>query len=104
RLRPRAGGALARRLRARGDGNARSRARAGRRGQAHGINVARRPAAGGLGRERERQCARAGAGRPMTNESGERRSRLVGDGDISVSFELFPPKTEKMEEALWSAI
>ncbi len=40
----------------------------------------------------------------MTNESGERRSRLVGDGDISVSFEFFPPKTEKMEEALWSAI
>jgi len=34
----------------------------------------------------------------------ERRSRLVGDGDISVSFEFFPPKTEKMEEALWSAI
>src|SRR5262249_27764354 len=34
----------------------------------------------------------------------ERRSRLVGDGDIAVSFEFFPPKTEKMEEALWSAI
>ncbi|HWB46075.1 MAG TPA: methylenetetrahydrofolate reductase [NAD(P)H] [Hyphomicrobiaceae bacterium] len=34
----------------------------------------------------------------------ERRSRLVGDGDISVSFEFFPPKTAKMEEALWSAI
>jgi methylenetetrahydrofolate reductase (NADPH) len=34
----------------------------------------------------------------------ERRSRLVGDGDINVSFEFFPPKTEKMEEALWSAI
>jgi methylenetetrahydrofolate reductase (NADPH) len=33
-----------------------------------------------------------------------RRSRLVGDGDIAVSFEFFPPKTEKMEEALWSAI
>ncbi len=40
----------------------------------------------------------------MTNEARERRSRLVGDGDISVSFEFFPPKTEKMEEALWSAI
>lgn len=25
-------------------------------------------------------------------------------GDISVSFEFFPPKTEKMEEQLWSAI
>ena len=34
----------------------------------------------------------------------ERRSRLVGDGDINVSFEFFPPKTEKMEEALWGAI
>jgi methylenetetrahydrofolate reductase (NADPH) len=29
---------------------------------------------------------------------------LVGDGDINVSFEFFPPKTEKMEETLWSAI
>ena len=34
----------------------------------------------------------------------ERRSRLVGDGDINVSFEFFPPKTEKMEEALWASI
>jgi len=34
----------------------------------------------------------------------ERRSRLVGDGDINVSFEFFPPKSEKMEEALWAAI
>lgn len=34
----------------------------------------------------------------------ERRSRLVGNGEISVSFEFFPPKTEKMEEALWTAI
>ena len=34
----------------------------------------------------------------------ERRSRLVGAGDIAVSFEFFPPKTEKMEEALWAAI
>ena len=30
--------------------------------------------------------------------------RLVGDGDIDVSFEFFPPKTEKMEETLWAAI
>ena len=36
--------------------------------------------------------------------TGQRRSRLVGDGDINVSFEFFPPKTEKMEETLWSAI
>jgi methylenetetrahydrofolate reductase (NADPH) len=34
----------------------------------------------------------------------ERRSRLLGDGDINVSFEFFPPKTEKMEGALWAAI
>ena len=34
----------------------------------------------------------------------ERRSRLVGDGDIKVSFEFFPPKTERMEESLWTAI
>ena len=34
----------------------------------------------------------------------ERRSRLVGDGEITVSFEFFPPKTERMEEALWTAI
>jgi methylenetetrahydrofolate reductase (NADPH) len=34
----------------------------------------------------------------------ERRSRIVGNGDIDVSFEFFPPKTEKMEEALWAAI
>src|SRR5436853_2818545 len=40
----------------------------------------------------------------MTDTGSERRSRLVGDGDIHVSFEFFPPKTEKMEEALWTAI
>jgi methylenetetrahydrofolate reductase (NADPH) len=34
----------------------------------------------------------------------ERRSRLVGAGEINVSFEFFPPATEKMEEALWTAI
>ncbi len=31
-------------------------------------------------------------------------SRIVGVGDIDVSFEFFPPKTEKMEEALWASI
>src|SRR5215475_290504 len=40
----------------------------------------------------------------MVDTNRERRSRLVGDGDINVSFEFFPPKTAKMEEALWSAI
>jgi methylenetetrahydrofolate reductase (NADPH) len=39
-----------------------------------------------------------------TVERSERRSRLVGNGDIDVSFEFFPPKTEKMEEALWTSI
>ncbi len=34
----------------------------------------------------------------------ERRSRIVGHGDIEVSFEFFPPKTDKMEETLWSSI
>src|SRR6478735_9853760 len=40
----------------------------------------------------------------MIDTNRERRSRLVGDGDINVSFEFFPPKTEKMEEALWASI
>ena len=34
----------------------------------------------------------------------ERKSKLLGSGDIVVSFEFFPPKTEKMEETLWSSI
>ena len=34
----------------------------------------------------------------------QRKSRLLGAGDISVSVEFFPPKTEKMEETLWAAI
>lgn len=33
-----------------------------------------------------------------------RRSRLVGEGDINVSFEFFPPATERMEQVLWEAI
>src|SRR5688500_7481589 len=40
----------------------------------------------------------------IPTEQRERRSRIVGSGDIDVSFEFFPPKTEKMEEALWSAV
>ena len=36
--------------------------------------------------------------------ASERKSRLLGDGDIGVSFEFFPPKTEKMEETLWAAV
>jgi methylenetetrahydrofolate reductase (NADPH) len=37
-------------------------------------------------------------------QPGERKSKLLGSGDIVVSFEFFPPKTEKMEETLWSSI
>jgi methylenetetrahydrofolate reductase (NADPH) len=37
-------------------------------------------------------------------QNNERKSKLLGSGDILVSFEFFPPKTEKMEETLWSAI
>jgi methylenetetrahydrofolate reductase (NADPH) len=29
---------------------------------------------------------------------------MLGSGEIQVSFEFFPPKTARMEEALWSAI
>lgn len=38
------------------------------------------------------------------NQTRERKSRLLGAGEISVSFEFFPPKSEKMEAALWSSI
>ena len=37
-------------------------------------------------------------------EINERKSKLLGSGDIVASFEFFPPKTEKMEETLWSSI
>lgn len=40
----------------------------------------------------------------MPPEGKERKSRLVGSGDIDVSFEFFPPKSEKMEENLWASI
>lgn len=33
-----------------------------------------------------------------------RKSRLIGSGEIRVSFEFFPPKNEKLEEALWKAV
>jgi methylenetetrahydrofolate reductase (NADPH) len=38
------------------------------------------------------------------NSQSPRKSRLIGSGEIAVSFEFFPPKTDKMEEALWAAI
>ena len=37
-------------------------------------------------------------------DTHERKSRLLGADEIQVSFEFFPPKTEKMEATLWSAI
>ena len=37
-------------------------------------------------------------------ETKEKKSRLLGAGEIGVSFEFFPPKTEKMEDQLWSSI
>lgn len=40
----------------------------------------------------------------MSAEFTEKKSRLLGAGDIDVSFEFFPPKSEKMEELLWSAV
>ncbi|MEZ5842315.1 MAG: methylenetetrahydrofolate reductase [NAD(P)H] [Hyphomicrobiaceae bacterium] len=33
-----------------------------------------------------------------------RRSRIIGAGEIDVSFEFFPPKTEAMADALWASI
>ena len=41
----------------------------------------------------------------MMPELGQMRSsQLLGAEEISVSFEFFPPKTEKMEATLWSAV
>ncbi|MEQ1718451.1 MAG: methylenetetrahydrofolate reductase, partial [Hyphomicrobium sp.] len=37
-------------------------------------------------------------------EFKERKSRLLGAGEIEVSFEFFPPKSDKMEEQLWASI
>lgn len=33
-----------------------------------------------------------------------RKSRSINASDLTVSFEFFPPKTEKMEESLWTSI
>ncbi|HFB2048712.1 MAG: methylenetetrahydrofolate reductase [NAD(P)H] [Hyphomicrobiaceae bacterium] len=33
-----------------------------------------------------------------------RRSHMITEDEIAVSFEFFPPKTAKMEETLWAAI
>ena len=34
----------------------------------------------------------------------EKKSRLLGSGEIGVSFEFFPPKSEKMDQQLWQSI
>jgi len=46
------------------------------------------------------------ANMPPDTASVDRNRRLFEDvaGDIAVSFEFFPPKTEKMEETLWASI
>ena len=36
-------------------------------------------------------------------QTSERKSKLLGSGDILVSFEFFPPKTEKMDYAACAA-
>lgn len=40
----------------------------------------------------------------MAEHKKEKKSRLLGAGEIGVSFEFFPPKSEKMEDQLWSSI
>lgn len=40
----------------------------------------------------------------MMAQPKEKKSRLLGAGEIGVSFEFFPPKSEKMEEQLWLAV
>ncbi len=37
-------------------------------------------------------------------ENRQRKSLLLGAGDINVSFEFFPPKNDKMANDLWAAI
>ncbi len=38
------------------------------------------------------------------SQTNGRKSRDIANGDIKVSYEFFPPKSEKMEERLWQAI
>lgn len=38
------------------------------------------------------------------NKITERRSRLVGSGEVDISLEFFPPKNDKMEQSLWASI
>ncbi len=38
------------------------------------------------------------------SQTNGRKSRDIVNGDIKVSYEFFPPKSDKMEERLWQAI
>ena len=40
----------------------------------------------------------------MMAQKSERKSKLLGSGEIDVSFEFFPPKSDKMEQQLWSSV
>ena len=41
---------------------------------------------------------------PLSNEIGSKPLFSEARGDIAVSFEFFPPKTEKMAETLWESV
>src|SRR5262245_23652910 len=94
---------MARRLRAQGCGQPPAAAARRCRRQAHGLDLGGLSGSSDVGPASGRARPQPGAHRLM-DKAQERRSRLLGDGDINVSFEFFPPKTEKMEEALWAAI
>src|SRR5690606_3576675 len=89
RLRRRDGAALPRRCRPRGPGR-----RASRRRRAHRDHLA----------GRAHRIAAEGGG--MSSGSPAAAPPLFADaaGDIDVSFEFFPPKTERMEAQLWESI
>jgi methylenetetrahydrofolate reductase (NADH) len=45
-----------------------------------------------------------GAGTDLMPGRGPKQSHFLGAGNIKVSFEFFPPKTEEMEQRLWTSI
>ena len=53
---------------------------------------------------KKRKTAHQCGGRRLMLASTEPKSRILGRGDIDVSFEFFPPKTAAMEETLWRSI
>ena len=40
----------------------------------------------------------------LTDEQKVRKSRIIEGNELAVSFEFFPPKSEKMEQTLWQSI